>query len=135
MRLEDFIELICKKLEVSTPTAPVDNIYFIDHENNKVSISMAGENILLQSTLGAQLKDSEATKNAVLLSEILQFNLKRMRVLDETLSLNPESKQLCLRKELPLEKLTPENSWDIFDDFLTNVTVIEKRFFSNDIYV
>jgi len=135
MRLENFIELICKKLDINIPTAPVDNIYFIDHENNKVSISMAGENILLQSTLGAQLKDSEATKNTVLLSEILQFNLKRMRVLDETLSLNPESKQLCLRKELPLANLTSENSWDIFEDFLTNVTVIERRFFSNDTYV
>jgi len=134
MRLENFIELICKKLDINIPTAPVDNIYFIDHENNKVSISIAGENILLQSTLGSQLKDYEASKNATLLSEILQFNLKRMRVLDETLSLNPETKQLCLRKELPLDKLTPENSWDIFDDFLTNVTVIEKRFCSDDTY-
>lgn len=134
MKLENFIEIVCKKLEVSIPTAPVDNAYFINYENNKVSISMAGENILLQSTLGSQLKDSNASKNAALLSEILQFNLKRMRVLDETLSLNPETKQLCLRKELPLDRLTPENSWDIFDDFLTNVTVIEKRFFSDDTY-
>ena len=134
MKLENFIEIVCKKLAVSIPTAPVDNTYFIDYKNNKVSIRMEGKNILLQSTLGPQLKDSDASKNAALLSEILQFNLKRMRVLDETLSLNPETKQLCLRKELSLDKLTPENSWDSFDDFLTNVTVIEKRFFSDDTY-
>ena len=135
MRLENFIELVCKKLDINRPTAPVDNSYFINYENSKVSIRMIGENILFQATLGPELKDSEASKNAALLSEILQFNLKRMRVLDENLSLNPETKQLCLRKELPLERLTPENAWDIFDDFLTNITVIEKRFFSNDTYV
>ena len=135
MRLANFVELVCKKLDISSPTAPVDNSYFIAYENSKLSISMIGENILFQATLGPQLKDSEASKNAALLSEILQFNLKRMRVLEESLSLNPETKQLCLRKELPLDKLTPENSWDIFDDFLTNVTVIEKRFFSDDTYV
>ena len=135
MKLENFMELICKKLEISIPTATVDNTYFINYENSNISICITGENFVFQASLGPQLKDSEASKNAALLSEILQFNLKRMRVLDETLSLNPETKQLCLRKELPLEKITPENSWDIFDDFLTNVTVIEKRFFSNNPYV
>ena len=129
------MELICKKLEISIPTATVDNTYFINYENSNISIYITGENFVFQASLGPLLKDSEASKNAALLSEILQFNLKRMRVLDETLSLNPETKQLCLRKELPLEKITPENSWDIFDDFLTNVTVIEKRFFSNNPYV
>ena len=89
MRLANFVELVCKKLDISSPTAPVDNSYFIAYENSKLSISMIGENILFQATLGPQLKDSEASKNAALLSEILQFNLKRMRVLDESLSLNP----------------------------------------------
>ena len=135
MSLLDFIELVCKKLDISIPTAPVDNSYFITYENSKVSISIVGEKIFFQATLGPQLKDSEASKNAALLSEILQFNLKRMRVLDESLSLNPETKQLCLRKELPLKNLTPDNSWDIFDDFLTDMTVIEKRFFNNDTHV
>lgn len=135
MKLENFIELICKKLDIRIPAAPVDNTYFINYENNKFSISINREAVLLQANLGPQLKDSESSKNSFLLSEILQFNLKRMRVLDESLSLNPETKQLCLRKEVPLNNLTPENAWDIFDDFSTNVAVIEKRFFSDESYV
>lgn len=135
MRLENFIELICKKLNINIPIDSKDNTYFIDYESHKISVGIVGENILFQTTLGDQLKDSEAIKNASLLSEILQFNLKRMRILDETLSLNPETKQLCLRKEISLDKLMPENAWEFFDDFVTNVTIIEKRFFSDNPYV
>lgn len=135
MKLEDFLEFICQKLEMPVPSIGPDNTYIINHSKDAtVSLSTTGENILLQANLGPQLKDSEASQNALLLSEILQFNLKRMRVLDESLSLNPETKQLCLRKEISLNKLTAENTWDIFDDFLTNVAVIEKRFFNNNSY-
>ncbi len=136
MKLEDFLEFICQKLEIPVPSIGPDNTYIINNsKDTTVTIAIIGNNILFQANLGPQLKDSEVSKNTLLLSDILQFNLKRMRVLDESLSLNPETKQLCLRKEISLNKLTLENAWDLFDDFLTNVTVIEKRFFINSAYV
>ena len=76
---------------------------------------------------GEKMSDTFEHRN--LLSQILQFNLKRMRFLDATLFLNPSDKRLYLRQTIAPETVDEKNLEERFNDFLLNVEVMEERFF------
>ena len=81
-------------------------------------------------SFGPKLEDS--AQNSQKLSEILQFNLKRMSFLDEILFFDQKIQQLFLRKQLQANVLQPENLTALWEDFLLNVETIEDRFFPKD---
>ena len=72
---------------------------------------------------------SDTFENRNLLAQILQFNLKRMRFLDETLFLNPADKRLYLRQTVDPNDVNEKNLEERFNDFLLNIEVMEERFF------
>ena len=72
---------------------------------------------------------SDTFEHRNLLTQILQFNLKRMRFLDATLFLNPSDKRLYLRQTITPEEVDEKNLEERFNDFLLNVEVMEERFF------
>ena len=76
---------------------------------------------------GEKMSDTFEHRN--LLSQILQFNLKRMRFLDATLFLNPSDKRLYLRQTIAPETVDEKNIEERFNDFLLNIEVMEERFF------
>lgn len=83
--------------------------------------------VLLQCALGPKLEENAQTSHT--LSELLQFNLKRMQILDEVLLLDQEEQQLFLQTTLSLNTLTPEQLRFQLEDFTLNTEVIENKFF------
>lgn len=86
--------------------------------------------IYWECSFGSKLEDT--IQNNQKLSELLQFNLKRMSFLDEILHFDPKTQHLYLQKQIPTNTLLPENLTTLWEDFLMNVETIEDRIFPKD---
>ncbi len=86
------------------------------------------QNLIFEGNLGCPL-DPHNPQSAAFLSHLLQFNLKRMQFLDETIFIDPRTQQLFLRKQCDANTLTEQNITSVFEDFTLNIEAIEDRFF------
>lgn len=102
-------------------------IYQWVHEKQQFHFFQKNKQLYWEGSIGNPLTDD--SKSRELLSKILQFNLKRMRFVEGTLLLEPETHQLYLRYELPINECSEKRLMDKFTDFLLNLETIEEQFF------
>ncbi|MDR1254624.1 MAG: CesT family type III secretion system chaperone [Puniceicoccales bacterium] len=132
MTLHDFVTLIYKQLGMPAPKMNEEAKYeFIVDEHWEVSVYAKQKQFMLQAKIGKPLSPSNEEQNCTLLREILDFNLRTMRVMDEIFCMDGETQQLYCRKLLNPSDLNERNGWSFVEDFLVNLEIIEDRFFSN----
>ena len=127
MELKPLINILDEKLN-QTFTLEDNGHYTLDDKTHSYKIFRLNDSIIFQGSIGHSLNPQDIN-HSTLLSNLLQFNLKRMQFLDETLFLDPSSQQLYLEKRVTTNAITEQNVWDYFDDFMLNIEVIEDRFF------
>ncbi|MDR0755745.1 MAG: CesT family type III secretion system chaperone [Puniceicoccales bacterium] len=132
MTLHDFVTLIYKQLRMPAPKTSEEAKYeFIVDEHWEVAVYTKQKQFVLQAKIGKPLSSSNEEQNGTLLREMLDFNLKTMRVMDEILCMEGETQQLYCRKLLNPSDLNERNGWSFVEDFLVNLEIIEDHFFSN----
>jgi len=127
MELKPLIDIIGEKLNQPFTLTP-NSHYVWEDKKRSYKIFQTNDSIVFQGSIGHSLNPQDI-ESSNLLSNLLQFNLKRMQFLDETLFLEPSSQQLYLEKKISTNTVTEQNIWDYFDDFTLNIEVIEDRFF------
>lgn len=127
MGLQDYLDLVKAELEIETVKKVSDNAYILEHTERKFKLYQQGKQIFLEGSIGTTLKDTPETN--AMLSELLQFNLKRTQFLDNIIFLDNDTHQLFLRGILPPEEVSAEELKARLEDFVLNIEVIEDRFF------
>lgn len=127
MNIEAYTKLMIEILGPEVRLEEKNGYQYLFSEKHTYRSYKKNSVVILQCALGPKLEgDSQASR---MLSELLQFNLKRMQVLDEVLLLDQEEQQLFLQTTLPLDTLTPEQLRFQLEDFTLNTEVIENKFF------
>lgn len=131
MTLYWFISLISRHLEVPIPAmGTAENSYaFIVDSRWDITIYLRQKWIYLQGKLGKPLLKTKESSHRELLQNLLSFNLKRMAEFDEIICMDNASSQLLLRKQLDPRLLNDNTVLERFEDFLTNLEVLENLFF------
>lgn len=130
MLLHAFVCFIYKRLGMPIPEVNEESKYdFIVDEHWAVSIYVQQKHFVIQAKVGKPLSPAHEEENRNLFMNLLDFKLKTMRVMDEVVCLDKDTQQLYCRKFLDPETLNEKNAWEVFDDFLVNIEIIEERFF------
>ena len=127
MGLQNYLDLVEAELEIATARKISDNAYFLEQNGRIFKLYQQGKQVILEGAIGSPLKDTPETN--AMLSELLQFNLKRTQFLDNTVFLDSDTHQLFLREVLTREGASEEEIKAGLEDFVLNIEVIEDRFF------
>lgn len=128
MELKACIDVISKELNQNFTLNP-EGFYSCENNGHIYKIFQRNNLILIQGSIGHVLKPQDS-QTTTLLSNLLQFNLKRMQFLYETLFMDPDSQQLYLEKKITTNDLSDKKLLEHFEDFTLNIEVIEDRFFA-----
>lgn len=128
MELKACIDVISKELNQNFTLNP-EGFYSCENNGRIYKIFQRNNLILIQGSIGHVLKPQDS-QTTTLLSNLLQFNLKRMQFLYETLFMDPDSQQLYLEKKITINDLSDKKLLEHFEDFTLNIEVIEDRFFA-----
>ena len=127
MGLQDYLALAGATLEIETVKKVSDNVYILKQTKRTFKLYQQGKQVFLEGSIGAPLKDTPETNT--MLSELLQFNLKRTQFLDNVIFLDNETHQLFFREIFPEKEIPEEAIKAQLEDFILNLEVIEDRFF------
>lgn len=127
MNLQECLALLKKQTVLEETSEKEENKLLYVYEGHICKFFQLNHTLYWECSLGPKLEDT--TQNCQRLSELLQFNLKRMSFLEETLFLDSKSQQLYLRKQLSENSLQPENLATLWEDFILNAETIEDRIF------
>ena len=127
MGLQDYLAFIQKTLEIESVKKVSEDSYILEHVERTFKLYQRGKQVFLEGSIGSSLKDTPETN--AMLAELLQFNLKRTRFLDNIIFLDDDTHQLFLRELLPIEEIPTEELKAHLEDFVLNIEVIEDRFF------
>ena len=127
MGLQDYLNLTKETLGIKTVKKTEENGYTLVHEARTFRLYQYNKQIVFEGSIGTPLKDTHDTNR--MLAELLQFNLKRTQFLDNTIFLEKNTQQLCLREIFSEQDFSPEQLKNHLEDFVLNLEVIEDRFF------
>ena len=127
MGLQDYLDLVKAALETGTEEKVSDNAYILKSTERIFKLYQHGKQVFLEGAIGYPLKDTAETN--AMLSELLQFNLKRTQFLGNIVFLDNDTHQLFFREILPEGDIATEEIKARLEDFLLNIEVIEDRFF------
>ena len=127
MTLQDYLALIRTELGIETVKKASEDSYTLENTERIFKLYRQGKQIVFEGSIGTPLKDTPETN--AMLSQLLQFNLKRVQFLDNVTFLDKESHQLFLREILPGQDISSEELKAHLEDFILNIEVIEDRFF------
>ena len=127
MGLQDYLALVKTTLGIETVQEESQNSYILEHPERIFRLYQRGKQVFLEGSIGTPLSDT--TETNTMLSELLQFNLKRTQFLDNIIFLDSDTHQLFLREVLHGEEMPTEELKAHLEDFALNMEVIEDRFF------
>ena len=127
MSLQDYLALVKAALEIDAVQKVSDNTYILEHTERTFKLYQQGKHVFLEGSIGFPIKDTSETN--AMLSELLQFNLKRTQFLDNVIFLDNNTHQLFMREILTGKEVSAEELKARLEDFVLNIEVIEDRFF------
>ena len=130
MNLQECLTVLTQQAQIEATAEKEEDKLLYTYEGRICKFFQRNNTLYWECTFGPKLEDSPETNQK--LSEILQFNLKRMSFLDEVLFFDQKIKQLFLRKQIQTNILQPENLTTLWEDFLLNIETLEDRFFPKD---
>ena len=130
MNLQECLTILMKQAQFEAIAEKEEDKLLYSFEGRICKFFQRNNLLYWECSFGPKLE--ETIQNNQKLSELLQFNLKRMSFLDEVLFFDQKIKQLFLRKQIQTNILQPENLTTLWEDFLLNVETIENRFFPKD---
>lgn len=127
MVLQDYLTLVTTTLEIETTKKISENYYTLEQPDRTFNLYQQERQIILDGSVGTPLKNTSETN--MMLSNLLQFNLKRTQFLDNIIFLDEGSQQLFFREILSKPGISLEALKVRLEDFAIDIKVIEKRFF------
>ncbi|MGX8717464.1 MAG: CesT family type III secretion system chaperone [bacterium] len=127
MDLQDYLALAKTVLEIESVKKLSESAYVLERNKRTFKLYQQGKQVFLEGSIGTSIKESAGTNT--MLSELLQFNLKRTQFLDNIIFLDDETHQLFLREVFPAQDMSSEQLKEKLEDFVLNIEVIEDRFF------
>ena len=127
MVLQDYLTLVTTTLEIETTKKISENYYTLEQPDRTFNLYQQERQIILDGSVGTPLKNTSETN--MMLSNLLQFNLKRTQFLDNIIFLDEGTQQLFFREILSKPGISLEALKVRLEDFAIDIKVIEKRFF------
>jgi hypothetical protein len=127
MVLQDYLTLVTTTLEIETTKKISENYYILEQPDRTFNLYQQERQIILDGSVGTPLKNNSETN--MMLSNLLQFNLKRTQILDNIIFLDEGTQQLFFREILSKPGISLEALKVRLEDFAIDIKVIEKRFF------
>lgn len=127
MVLQDYLTLVTTTLEIETTKKISENYYTLEQPDRTFNLYQQERQIILDGSVGTPLKNTSETN--MMLSNLLQFNLKRTQFLDNIIFLDESTQQLFFREILSKPGISLEALKVRLEDFAIDIKVIEKRFF------
>lgn len=127
MILQDYLTLVTTTLEIETTKKISENYYILEQPDRTFNLYQQERQIILDGSVGTPLKNNSETN--MMLSNLLQFNLKRTQILDNIIFLDEGTQQLFFREILSKPGISLEALKVRLEDFAIDIKVIEKRFF------
>lgn len=127
MVLQDYLTLVTTTLEIETTKKISENYYTLEQPDKTFNLYQQERQIILDGSVGTPLKNTSETN--MMLSNLLQFNLKRTQFLDNIIFLDEGTQQLFFREILSKPGISLEALKVRLEDFAIDIKVIEKRFF------
>lgn len=130
MDLQDYLALAKTVLEIESVKKLSESAYVLERNKRTFKLYQQGKQVFLEGSIGTSIKESAGTNT--MLSELLQFNLKRTQFLSNIIFLDDETHLLFLREVFPIQDTSPEQLKEKLEDFVLNIEVIENRFFKEE---
>ena len=130
MDLQDYLALAKTVLEIESVKKLSESTYVLEGNKRTFKLYQQGKQVFLEGSIGTSIKESAGTNT--MLSELLQFNLKRTQFLSNIIFLDDETHLLFLREVFPIQDTSPEQLKEKLEDFVLNIEVIEDRFFKEE---
>ena len=130
MDLQDYLALAKTVLEIESVKKLSESAYVLERNKRTFKLYQQGKRVFLEGSIGTSIKESAGTNT--MLSELLQFNLKRTQFLSNIIFLDDETHLLFLREVFPIQDTSPEQLKEKLEDFVLNIEVIENRFFKEE---
>ena len=130
MGLQDYLALAKIALEIEGTEKVSENSYILKTTGRTFNLYQQGRQVVLEGSVGTPIKST--SEASAMLSELLQFNLKRTQFLSNIIFLDKETHQLFLREVFSEPGMSPEQLKEKLEDFVLNIEVIENRFFKKE---
>lgn len=130
MDLQDYLALAKTVLEIESVKKLSESAYVLERNKRTFKLYQQGKQVFLEGSIGTSIKETSGTN--AMLSELLQFNLKRTQFLSNIIFLDDETHLLFLREVFPIQDTSPEQLKEKLEDFVLNIEVIENRFFKEE---
>lgn len=130
MDLQDYLALAKTVLEIESVKKLSESAYVLEGNKRTFKLYQQGKQMFFEGSIGTSIKETSGTN--AMLSELLQFNLKRMQFLSNIIFLDDETHLLFLREVFPIQDISPEQLKEKLEDFVLNIEVIENRFFKEE---
>lgn len=130
MNLQEYLTILTKQVEFKPITEKEEDKILYSYEERTCKFYQRNHLHYWECSFGPKLENT--IQNNRKLSDLLQFNLKRMSFLEETIFFDQKTQHLYLRRPIQTNTLKPENLTALWEDFLLNVETIEDRIFPKD---
>lgn len=131
MTLYLFVSLISKHFGIKMPNVDEEKDFYEIKVNEFIlTIYSKNSNIIVDAELWNSITDLESDEIKSVLKRLMVFNLKKMRELDEQISINSDSRKVVIRKVIDKDNIDQNSLIILFEDFLLNLSVINDMFFT-----
>ena len=127
MNLQECLILLKNQIIFEETSEKEEGKILYTYEGHICKFYQLNHTLYWECSLGPKLENTPQISQK--LSQLLQFNLKRMTFLDETLFFDSKTQHLYLRKQINSKNLYSENLATLWEDFILNTETIKDRFF------
>ena len=131
MDLEGIAAAIAEQIGVPTLSPDERGVYQCEYLGHTCRMYPKNRQCYWECTLGKPLVQNHA--NSERLMQLLQFNLKRMRFLEGTLLMDPQTHQVYLQYNCHENGDAQKPIGEQWNDFFLNVEVIKDQFFPSTV--